>query len=125
MCTTGLVAAATGRPAGCCAAEPRPACRRLLNSRLVRAGCDEDKADDGVWAVTCFVKRKGIRRQGAARPWRDFARAVEGQQITVAPGQQLAWPGELFAGTRGIFADAGFTEVSRPTVRRVVMRLTC
>ena len=33
-----------------------------------------------------------------------------------------AW-GELNVGSRGIFADAGFTEVSHPTLRRVVMRI--
>ncbi|WP_206791685.1 GNAT family N-acetyltransferase [Amycolatopsis sp. MtRt-6] len=95
---------------------------------------DEDKADDGVWAVTCFVTHKGFRRQGVsaalAKAAGDFARergarAVEGYPIVVAPGQKLAWPGELFVGTTGIFADAGFSEVSRPTARRVVMRLTC
>jgi hypothetical protein len=26
-------------------------------------------------------------------------------------------------GTEGVFADAGFTEVTRPTQRRVVMRI--
>ena len=31
--------------------------------------------------------------------------------------------GELHVGSRSIFVDAGFTEVSRPTVRRVVMRI--
>jgi hypothetical protein len=31
--------------------------------------------------------------------------------------------GELHVGTRGMFAAAGFTQVSRPSVRRVVMRL--
>ena len=30
---------------------------------------------------------------------------------------------ELHVGTRDSFADAGFTEVSRPTLRRVVMRI--
>jgi hypothetical protein len=30
---------------------------------------------------------------------------------------------ELHVGTQGVFADAGFTEVSRPTLRRVVMRI--
>jgi hypothetical protein len=32
-------------------------------------------------------------------------------------------PEELQVGTEGVFADAGFTEVSRPTLRRVVMRV--
>ncbi len=131
---TGLVAFLDGEPAGWCAVEPRTAYRRLLTSRLVWDGRDEDKADDGVWAVTCFVTRKGFRRRGVsaalAKAAADFARergarAVEGYPIAVAPGQQVAWPGELFVGTVGVFADAGFTEVSRPTARRVVMRLTC
>jgi hypothetical protein len=30
---------------------------------------------------------------------------------------------ELHVGTEGVFADAGFAEVSRPTLRRVVMRV--
>jgi hypothetical protein len=30
---------------------------------------------------------------------------------------------ELHVGTAGAFAAAGFTEVSRPTVRRAVMRI--
>jgi hypothetical protein len=31
--------------------------------------------------------------------------------------------GALYIGSRGIFAAAGFAEVSRPTPRRVVMRI--
>jgi GNAT superfamily N-acetyltransferase len=131
---TGLVAFLDGEPAGWCAVEPRTAYRRLQTSRLVWADRDEDKADDGVWAVTCFVTRKGFRRRGVsaalAKAAVDFARergarAVEGYPMLVEPGQKVAWPAELFVGTAGIFADAGFSEVSRPTARRVVMRLTC
>ncbi len=32
-------------------------------------------------------------------------------------------PEEAHVGPRGVFDDAGFTEVSRPTLRRVVMRV--
>ncbi|WP_370967913.1 N-acetyltransferase family protein [Amycolatopsis sp. cg9] len=129
---TGIVAFLDGEPAGWCAVEPRTAYRRLLTSRVVWDGRDEDPADDGVWAVTCFVTRKGFRRRGVsaalAKAAVDFARgrgakAVEGYAIE--PGDKVAWPGELFVGTRKTFADAGFDEVSRPTARRVVMRLTC
>ena len=38
------------------------------------------------------------------------------------PGREVTW-GELNVGSRSIFADAGFTEVSHPTLRRVVMRI--
>ena len=38
------------------------------------------------------------------------------------PGDHITW-GELRVGSRSIFAAAGFTEVARPTKRRVVMRV--
>ena len=38
------------------------------------------------------------------------------------PGQEITW-GEMNVGNRSIFAAAGFTEVSRPSHRRVVMRI--
>jgi hypothetical protein len=38
------------------------------------------------------------------------------------PGQEIT-RGELHVGSRGIFAAAGFVEISRPTTRRVVMRI--
>jgi GNAT superfamily N-acetyltransferase len=81
--------------------------------------------------VTCFVTRVGFRRRGVsgvlARAAVDFARqrgarAIEGYPMITVPGQEITW-GELNVGSRNIFADAGFTEVSRPTRRRVVMRI--
>ncbi len=38
------------------------------------------------------------------------------------PGKEITW-GELHVGARQVFAEAGFTEVSRPSVRRAVMRI--
>ena len=38
------------------------------------------------------------------------------------PGREITW-GELYVGSRSVFADAGFTEVSKPSPRRVVMRI--
>jgi hypothetical protein len=38
------------------------------------------------------------------------------------PGKQITW-GELYVGSRNAFAAAGFGEVTRPTKRRVVMRI--
>ena len=38
------------------------------------------------------------------------------------PGQEITW-GENHVGSRSNFADAGFQEVSHPTLRRVVMRI--
>jgi GNAT superfamily N-acetyltransferase len=129
--TTGLVAYLGGEPAGWCAVEPRTAYVRLLRMRVPWADRTEDQNDDAVWAVTCFVTRTGFRRRGISRTLAnaavDFARergarAIEGYPMITQPGQEFSW-GELYVGSRSIFAEAGFTEVSRPTLRRVVMRI--
>src|SRR6266849_2077307 len=129
--TSGLVAYLDGEPVGWCAVEPRTNYVRLQNKPLVWAGRAEDKADDGVWAVTCFVTRPGFRRRGVSRALARAAvvfarergaRAVEGYPMITTPGQEITW-GELHVGSRSIFAAAGFAEVSRPSLRRVVMRL--
>jgi GNAT superfamily N-acetyltransferase len=129
--TSGLVAYLGAEPAGWCAVEPRSVYVHLLGSRVVWAGRNEDKADGGVWAVTCFVTRAGFRRRGVAAALAaatvGFARergasAIEGYPMITQPGQEITW-GELYVGSRNMFADAGFTEVSRPTRRRAVMRI--
>jgi GNAT superfamily N-acetyltransferase len=127
--TSGLVAYLDGEPAGWCAVEPRTAYPRLLlRTRVPWDGRDEDKTDDSVWAVTCFAIRAGFRRRGIsgalARAAVAFARergarALEGYPI-VTKDVILE---EIHVGTVGVFADAGFAEVSLPTLRRVVMRL--
>ena len=125
------MAYAAGQPAGWVAVEPRTAYPKLLRSRVPWKGRDEDKADDGVWAVTCFVVRKGYRGRGLmyglARTTIDFARqrgarALEAYPLITEPGQVMTW-GELFVGARQVFEDAGFVEVSHPSPRRVVMRI--
>jgi len=131
--TSGLVAYLDGEPAGWCAVAPRTAYPRLLRStRVTWAGRAEDKTDDGVWAVTCFVTRTGYRRRGIssalARAAVDFARqrgarALEGYPMITQPGQAVTLPGELHVGSPSIFAAAGFAQVSHPTLRRVVMRI--
>ncbi len=129
--TSGLVAYVDGDPAGWVAVEPRTAYPKLRTSRVPWSGRDEDKGDDGVWAVTCFVVRKGYRGRGLtyplARATIDFARergarAVEAYPMITQPGREVTW-GELHVGARQVFEDAGFAEVSHPTLRRVVMRI--
>ena len=129
--TSGLVAYVEDEPAGWVAVEPRTAYPKLRTSRIPWSGRAEDKDDDGVWAVTCFVVRKSHRGRGLtyplARATIDFARergarALEAYPMTTQPGKEITW-GELHVGPLQAFADAGFAEVSRPTARRVVVRI--
>lgn len=129
--TSGLVAYLGQEPVGWVAVEPRAAYPRLVKVRTVWSGRQEDKADDGVWAVTCFVTRKGYRKRGItyalAAATTGFARdqgarALEAYPMITSPGKEITW-GELHVGSRQVFADAGFTEVSHPSPRRVVMRI--
>jgi GNAT superfamily N-acetyltransferase len=121
-----------GTPVGWVAVEPRTEYPRLLGLPTVWKGRpDEDKDDDSVWAVTCFVVRKGYRRRGLtyalAEAAVDYARAngaraLEGYAMLTQPGREITW-GELHVGARQVFAEAGLAEVSRPSVRRAVMRI--
>jgi GNAT superfamily N-acetyltransferase len=131
VATSGLVAYVDGEPAGWVAVEPRTAYPKLRGLRVPWTGRDEDKDDDGIWAVTCFVVRKGYRRRGLTYPLTlaaiDYARdrgarAVEAYSMITQPGKEITW-GELHVGARQVFEDAGFKEVSHPTARRVVMRI--
>jgi GNAT superfamily N-acetyltransferase len=129
--TSGLVAYFGKEAVGWVAVEPRTAYERLARARTVWSGRQEDRADDGVWAVTCFVTRKGYRKRGItyalAAATVDFARergarALEAYPMITTPGKEITW-GELHVGSRQVFSDAGFIEVSRPSPRRVVMRI--
>lgn len=129
--TTGLVAYLDGEPVGWCAVEPRTEYPRLLSLKMQFEGRSEDKTDDRIWAVTCFVIRAGFRRRGISGALAlaavDFARergarALEGYSMITHPGQDITW-GELHVGSRSVFAAAGFREVIQPSKRRVVMRI--
>jgi GNAT superfamily N-acetyltransferase len=78
--------------------------------------------------VTCLFTRTGFRRRGVSRALAraavEFARergarAIEGYPINT----KNVIAEELHVGTEGMFAAAGFAVVSRPTLRRVVMRI--
>ena len=59
--TTGLVAYLDGEPVGWCAVEPRTAYIGMVRGgRVAWHGRSQDRTDDGVWAVTCFVTRAGF-----------------------------------------------------------------
>jgi GNAT superfamily N-acetyltransferase len=127
--TAGLIAYLDGEPVGWCAVEPRTAYEGLLrNNRVPWEGRAEDRADDSVWAVTCLFTRAGFRRDGVsyalARAAVDHARTHGARALEAYPmTTKNALLEELHVGTVGAFAAAGFVEVSRPTVRRAVMRI--
>jgi GNAT superfamily N-acetyltransferase len=127
--TSGLVAYLDDTPVGWCAIEPRPAYTGLVRTfKVPWEGRSEDRSDPGVWALTCLFARAGFRRRGLSKALaraavgfaRDRgARAVEGYPMTTT----RAIAEELHVGTVTTFAAAGFTEVTRPTLRRAVVRI--
>jgi GNAT superfamily N-acetyltransferase len=127
--TSGLVAYLDDEPVGWCAVEPRTAYESLLRTaRVPWQGRNEDKTDDRVWAVTCLLTRAGYRRRGVsrvlARAAVEFARERGARAIEAYPiATKDVIAQELHVGTEGVFTQAGFRAVSRPTLRRVVMRI--
>jgi GNAT superfamily N-acetyltransferase len=129
--TSGLIAYVDDEPAGWVAVEPRTAYPKLRTSRVPWPERQEDKDDDGVWAVTCFAVRRGYRGRGLTyllagatvdHAREHGARALEAYPMIVQAGKEVTW-GEAHVGVRQVFEDAGFEEVSHPTPRRVVMRI--
>jgi GNAT superfamily N-acetyltransferase len=129
--TTGLVAYTDREPVGWCAVEPRPGYEGMVrnSSKAAWVGRDEDRTDPAVWAVTCFLVRAGHRRQGVATALAvaaveyartQGARALEAYPMTTTGNALLE---ELHVGTAEMFAAAGLVELSRPSLRRAVMRI--
>jgi GNAT superfamily N-acetyltransferase len=128
--TTGLVAYLDREPVGFVAVEPRVAYPRL--TQTVWNGRREDRADPGIWSVTCFTVRKGYRRRGLTYPLaaatvpyaRDRgARVLEGYPMDVPAGYEVTW-NDYHVGSLQAFVAAGFEIVHRPSKRRVVVRVT-
>jgi GNAT superfamily N-acetyltransferase len=130
--TSGLVAYLDGEAVGWCAVEPRPTYVGLLRVyRTPWQGRVEDKTDAGIWAVTCFMIRAGYRGKGVSRALAKATveharaggvRAIEAYPMISQSGEEVTW-GEEHVGFSNVFEAAGFREVSRPGVRRVVMRV--
>ena len=47
---------------------------------------------------------------------------IPDEDLTIVPANEASWD-DLVVGARQVFEDAGFEEVTRPTLRRVVMRI--
>ena len=129
--TSGLIAYRGDDPVGWCAVAPRPAYPGLVRNASMTAwsGRAEDRADPGIWAVTCLLTRVGARGQGVAKALAaasiDFARErgasrLEAYPITVA---NATW-GEEHPGPLSVYLAAGFEVTHRPSKRRAVVAIT-
>lgn len=128
--TIGLVGYVAEDAVAWCAVDRRSVYGRLRGSPVPWKGREEDADDESVWAVACLIVRPGFRGRGLTYPMvaaaveharERGASAIEGYPM-IPKGSTVSW-GEMHVGAVGPFARAGFREVSRPTARRVVMRL--
>lgn len=128
----GLVAFHDDEPVGWVAVAPRPEYGRVLRSPLVRPYLADDgrgsRDDADVWAVVCFFIHRDWRSAGLAHVLaaaaRDHARAHDAHTVegyAIEPTDK-ARPDELFHGTPGTFARAGFTVVAELSERRSLWR---
>jgi hypothetical protein len=127
----GVLGYVDGGPVGWCAVAPRAGYTRLTRSPLLRDAPGHDLADPAVWSVTCFVVRRGSRRQGLVGPLlagavalaRDSgATVVEGYPVDLAVRTSTS-AAALYHGPLSVFRRAGFVEVARPAPDRPVVRL--
>ena len=126
--TSGLVGYVDGEPAGWVAVEPRENYPRIWARQKAWMRMDPDL--EGVWSVTCFLVRKGFRRQGLmyelAAATVEYgrqvgARVLEGYPSEPPPGKTVIWD-EASVGLLQVFLDAGYEVEASPTVRRRVVR---
>ncbi|MGW4398531.1 GNAT family N-acetyltransferase [Amycolatopsis nivea] len=119
----GLLGIVDGEPLGWVAVSPRKDNPRLARSRVMAS------AEPGaVWSVTCFYIHRRGRRRGLAsallRAAVDYAaeqgaETVEGYPVEVGPRSTSS---DLYHGTTGMFADAGFEVVEKRGVARALVR---
>jgi GNAT superfamily N-acetyltransferase len=121
----GLLLYRDDRPVGWCQVAPRPDFWRLFHTR----GLDMESPDDAsVWSIICVYVMRGARGKGAAGQLVQAAVEYAAQQgASVIEAYPVADPStgrktQLSSGTVGMFSSAGFTTVSPPAGRRVLMR---
>lgn len=126
--TSGLIGYVDGEPAGWVAIEPRENYWRIWHRKQPWMRMDPEL--EGVWSVTCFVVRKGWRREGLTYELaqasieygeRVGARVLEGYPIEPAPGKTVIWD-EASVGLLKVFLEAGYEVYASPTLRRRVVR---
>ncbi|SDR85077.1 GNAT family N-acetyltransferase [Microlunatus soli] len=126
--TSGLVGYLDDEPVAWCAIEPRPDYQGLVRVfRVPWDGRDEDRTDRSVWAITCLYTRVGFRRRGISGEMAaaavEFAREHGAAAVEGYPIINRSLPDEGNVGTPDVFRSAGLSEVHRPSLRRLVMRI--
>lgn len=126
--TSGLIGYVDGVPAGWVAVEPRENYPRIWSRK--QPWMRRDPELPGVWSVTCFVVRKGFRRQDLtyelAAATVEYGRRVgahvmEGYPTEPAEGKTVIWD-EASVGLLQVFLAAGYEVEASPTLRRRVVR---
>jgi GNAT superfamily N-acetyltransferase len=126
--TSGLIGYVDGEAAGWVAVEPRENYPRIWARQ--KTWMRQDPELEGVWSVTCFVVRKGFRRQGLtydlAAATVEYgrqvgARVLEGYPTEQPPGKTVIWD-EASVGLLQVFLEAGYELEASPTLRRRVVR---
>jgi len=120
----GIIGYADGRPAAWCAICPRDDFPSINRSRVLKA-----LDDTPVWSLPCLFVGKDYRGRGLSLAMIEAAvdyvknqggRVVEAYP-TVPRGGKLP-PVSSFMGFPAVFEKAGFTEASRPSEARMIMR---
>jgi GNAT superfamily N-acetyltransferase len=118
---TGLLAYQEGRPVGWCQLTPRS-----MLAHLERTPRTRPVDDQPVWAITCFVVRKGHRRQGVMAFLIEQslaqAKAAGAQAVEAYPLDGSVSPSATSTGYLSTFLRAGFVEVARRSPEKPVVR---
>ena len=118
----GVLAYGDAGAVGWCAVGPRAAYPRLVKSKVWQAG------DPDAWVVTCFYLHRSARHAGLTRILLEGAAALaveHGAAAVEAVPRSLGTPtapSDGYVGFEQAFADCGFTVVTRPNDKRVLMR---
>jgi hypothetical protein len=86
------------------------------------AASGQSSASPSALAIAGRVSPRPLTETAVAYARVHGAKAVEGYPMVPKPGQDVSW-GEMNVGSQNTFMAAGSREVSRPTTRRVAMRL--
>ena len=120
----GILAYASGRPAGWCSVAPRSTYPSLLRSPVLRPADDTP-----AWSIVCLFVAGDCRGRGVSRRLIraavDHVRREGGRLIEAYPtnprGRRLTAVSS-YMGTPEMFEAAGFRECSRPSEARIIMR---